>query len=53
MLNETTSFSLHFNSKENESREVKFIVKTSKNPEAPPKIDHPFPIKAQLQKKFF
>ena len=32
---DTTSFSLHINSKSNKSRDVKFIIAISKNPEHP------------------
>ena len=38
------------NIKAKKSREVKFIIITSQNPNPLPRIDHPFPIKPSLQK---
>ena len=51
VTSDTTSFSLHVNSKSNKSYEVKFVIAISKIPEPPQKIAPlpPFPINAPLQ----
>ena len=47
MKSDITSFS-----KANKSRDVKFVIAISRNPQATttPKIDHPFPIKPPPRK---